>query len=81
MFGKLLVTVTVVAVIWFGFQYLQRMAELKELLRLHRTRAGGRTGVRPPPSSTVQDLVKCPACGTWVAGATARPCGRPGCPY
>ncbi len=81
MFGKLLVTIAMVAVIWFGFQYLQRLAELKELRRLHRSRpSGGGTSPRPAPSQ-VQDLVKCPACGTWASGSAARRCGRADCPY
>jgi hypothetical protein len=81
MFGKFLVTVAVVAVIWFGFQYLQRLAELQERRRARRAAAGA---AKPPPaavSGSVQDLVRCPSCGTWQTGAAARACGRKDCPY
>jgi len=76
---KFLLTAVIVAFIWFGFQYLQRLAELKE------RRRAGRGPTMPPPhrpnAANVQDLVKCPICDTWQAGGAARPCGRANCPY
>ncbi len=80
MFGKFIVTVAVVAAIWFGFQYLQRLAELQE-----RRRARRMARATPPPpgsvSASVRDLVNCPVCGTWQTGGAARACGRKDCPY
>jgi|AGTN01.1.fsa_nt_gi hypothetical protein len=83
MFAKFLLTVAVVAFIWFGFKYVQRVTEL---------RAGKGTPARKPegPSATphfkpvdggesVQDLVKCPHCGTFRS-ARLGSCGQPGCP-
>jgi hypothetical protein len=80
MFPKLLLTVLLVAIVWFGFQYLQRLAEFKH----HRDRL--RRGTAPPPpkrpaESGVQDLVKCPVCDTWQAGNARRRCDRANCPY
>ena len=83
MFGKFIVTVAVVAAIWFGFQYLQRLAELQERARMRR-RARRAQPPPPPgvaPPGAVQDLVNCPVCGTWQTGAAARRCGRKDCPY
>jgi len=77
MFLKFLLTVFLVAFVWFGFKYLQRLAEMKE-------RRGRRAGPAAPPrpaDSNVQDLVKCPVCATWQAGNATRPCGRADCPY
>ena len=76
MIAKLLLTAIVIAVVWFGFQYLQRLAELKD--RRDRRRAAPKPDA---PAATVQDLVKCPVCGVWQAGDARRPCGRADCPY
>jgi len=79
MIFKFLLTAIIVAFIWFGFQYLQRLAELKAH---RRTRRGA---AMPPPrrpaAAEVQDLVKCPVCETWQAGGASRSCGRADCPY
>ena len=75
MFFKFLLTVALVAAIWFGFNFLQRLVELKE----RRRRAPDR--VRQQSPDAVHDLVECPACHVWLAGPAPRSCGRPGCPY
>lgn len=83
MFAKILLTVTVVALIWFGFRYLSRMAELRE----KRPQARAVPGQAPSGAAggnaagEVQDLVPCRVCGTWQPGRSARSCGRPDCPY
>ncbi|HLO76046.1 MAG TPA: hypothetical protein VK196_06275 [Magnetospirillum sp.] len=80
MFTKFLLTVAVVAIIWFGFKYLQRVAELRQ-----------RTPARPPVpgnprfepvdnGESVQDLVKCPRCATYRSAKLGH-CGQEGCPY
>ncbi|MGE5517032.1 MAG: hypothetical protein ACM31D_14575 [Bacteroidota bacterium] len=85
MFAKFLLTVTVVAVIWFGFKYLQRVTELRQ-----------RAAARPPSPRTpsadsprfepvdggesVQDLVRCPRCSTYRSAKLGN-CGQEGCPY
>ena len=78
-FAKLLLTVAVIAIIWFGFKYLTRMAEIR--------RRGN-----PPPSPRgpepakpsvegVEDMVRCRVCDTWQPARTAKSCGRADCPY
>lgn len=71
MFAKFLLTIAVVAAIWFGFQYLQRLAELK-----HSRRPG--RAVPRPGRAAARDLVACPVCGVW---RVAESCGRGDCPY
>jgi hypothetical protein len=74
MIAKFLLTTIIVAAIWFGFRYLQRLAELKE-----RRRTPPRGEQRQAVSDDgVQDLVRCPTCDTWRAPSA---CGRPDCPY
>lgn len=80
MFAKILLTVAVVAFIWFGFKFLQRhMAEKSRRDGLarqdHRLPPGGRTPKRH--ETEVQDLVRCPACGVWKSSNTPCSCGRP----
>lgn len=82
MFAKFLLTVAVIAFIWFGFKYLQRVQELRE-------RAARRPTPSPAPDrprfepvdngESVQDLVKCPRCSTYRSPKLG-PCGQDGCP-
>jgi hypothetical protein len=82
MFAKFLLTVAVVLLIWFGFKYLSRLAELKH---------GGKGAVPRQPrvdapprrdeADGVQDMVRCPSCSTWQPARATRPCGRADCPY
>jgi len=75
MFAKILLTVAVVAFIWFGFKYLSRLAELR--------RRDEADKVPPPknPAGEAETMVECRVCGTWQPGRTARSCGRSDCPY
>ncbi|WP_096702188.1 hypothetical protein [Magnetospirillum sp. 15-1] len=79
MFGKILLTVAVVAFFWFGFKYLGRLAELR--------RRDAAEKVTPPGAASkeaaaeAESMVECRICGTWQPGRTARSCGRPDCPY
>lgn len=81
MFTKILLTVAVVALIWFGFAFFRRVSADN---RLRDVRQGG--GKEPPvfrpdpDGAGVQDLIKCPACSTWRS-AKLGSCGRGGCPY
>ena len=77
-FPKLLVLVAVIAIIWFGFRWFERWERER--------RTGGRTPSqlgrerRSTTSRPTEDMVACPICGTYVAGA-ARSCGRANCPF
>lgn len=79
MFAKFLLTVAVVALIWFGFKYLQRVAELRD--RSARRPLDGPPKFEPvDDGESVQDLIKCPRCNTWRS-SKLKSCGRPECPY
>lgn len=83
-FGKVLLLVAVVAVIWFGFRWFQRW-EKERRERAEREEKGGRLG-RDRQDSPGSDLrptevmTACRVCGTYVAEG-ARSCGRPRCPF
>jgi hypothetical protein len=82
MFGKFLLTVAVIAIIWFGYRFLSRQAELRR-----RGDAGSKPGQprdlprERSPEPEAETLVECRACGAWQAARAAKPCGRPDCPY
>ncbi|MBX9633787.1 MAG: hypothetical protein K2X44_02295, partial [Magnetospirillum sp.] len=70
-------------IVWFGFKYLQRVAELRG--RRDASVRPGPTGDGPrfepvDNGESVQDLVKCPVCATFRSPKLG-PCGRPQCPY
>jgi hypothetical protein len=77
--GKLLVLVAIILVVWYGFKYAARVEALRNSLRdeMARRQASGAKG-RP---RAVEDLVKCPKCGAFVAAQGASNCGKPGCPW
>lgn len=79
MFAKFLLTVAVVAIIWFGFKYLQRVQELRA--RAAKPAAGEKPRFQPVDNGeSVQDLVKCPRCSTYRSSKLGS-CGQEGCPY
>lgn len=81
MFAKFLLTVAVVAIIWFGFKYLQRVQELRSRADASRTPAGDRPRFQPVENGeSVQDLVKCPRCSAYRSSKLGS-CGQEGCPY
>ncbi|CAA7613649.1 hypothetical protein [Magnetospirillum sp. UT-4] len=81
MFAKFLLTVAVVALIWFGFKFAQRIAADRRRSEDRKARA-----VPPPPrfepatGADVQELVRCPVCNVYRSGRQAS-CGRSDCPY
>jgi len=74
MFGKILLLVLVVAVVWFGFRYLTRVAEL--VIRRDGTHPGSGRGSAP-----TETMSECRVCGVWQPSRSASSCGRPDCPY
>lgn len=82
MFAKFLLTVAVVAFIWFGFKYAQRVAELRagKAATPARRPEGGPRFEPVEDGESVQDLIKCPHCGTFRSPRLGA-CGQPGCPY
>ncbi len=76
-FLKLLVLAAIVAAVWYGFKWLQRRDEIAARggdESLTKTRGNKRV-------DAVEDMVKCPVCGTYVAAEGAQDCGKPDCPY
>jgi hypothetical protein len=80
MFAKFLLTVTVIAIIWFGFKYLQRVSELRGRSAAAPKRPDGPRFEPVDNGESVQDLVKCPECSTFRSPKLG-PCGRSKCPY
>jgi uncharacterized protein len=77
--GKLLVLVVLINVVWYGFKYAARIEAIRRDVRseVARRQAARRGGSARP----VEDLVKCPQCGAFVAAEGAKNCGKPNCPW
>ena len=85
-FGKLLLLAILILIVWYGFKYAARIEGVKQSLRaeaLRRRQAGGGDvrGDRTPAARPVEDLVKCPRCGSFVASVGAANCGKAACPW
>jgi hypothetical protein len=87
MFGfglsKLLVLVAVVLAVWYGLKFFRRIDEMREdLKRAHNSAKRGQARA-PNRGRTIEaeDLVKCRACGAYVAARGAQRCGRSDCPW
>ena len=55
-----------------------RMVRLREEFEQALRKA---TQARPRSTLPSEDMVKCPACGTYSAPSQAKNCGKPECPY
>jgi hypothetical protein len=67
---KLVLLVLLAIVAWYAMRWLNRPAPSQ---RTPQRRAP------PPAQAAVEDLTACRTCGAYVA-ASARGCGKPGCP-
>ena len=67
---KLVLIILVVFAVWYALRWLNR-APPKAVRQ--------REAPSPRPQPAVEDLTACPACGAYVA-ASARDCGKAGCP-
>jgi uncharacterized protein len=78
-FGKLLVLILLVLVVWYGFKYVQRVEDVRRMLRRELERRQG----KPQPNQPIpaEDLVKCARCGAYVATGSRSSCGRADCPW
>lgn len=89
MFGfsisKILFTVVVIAAIWYGFKFLQRVQDKdRESVARYRPDPGVKSGTRNAPKAAdddVETMIECKTCGSFVAASGARSCGREDCPY
>jgi len=83
-FGKLLLLAGVVTVVWYGVKYRARVEAIRRNVReefARRHAASPSRSPRPGGARPVEDLVKCPQCGAFVAAHGATNCGKPGCPW
>ena len=76
MFGfsltKLLVLAAIVAAVWYGFRWVQRLQKLQQSAEQDKVERGA------GPSS--QELVPCVQCGVFVPASGERSCDRADCP-
>ena len=91
MFGfsitKLIFTVVIIAAVWYGFKWLDRLGRERwgKLDASGRGRGAGGTGgtggeVRRPVEQAAE-MEKCRVCGIYVAADGAGSCERSDCPY
>jgi hypothetical protein len=74
-FGKLLVLIVLIAVVWYGFKHVARTEKVRQEAAKKRAPAAG------PRRVEAEDMVKCGACGAYVAARGASNCGRSDCPW
>ena len=67
---KLVLLILLGFAVWYGMRWLNRAPP--KIVRRRQPPA-------PGPQPAVEDLTACPTCGAYVA-ASARGCGKPGCP-
>jgi uncharacterized protein len=89
-FQKLLFTVLAIAAVWYAFKWIGRLQEDRQSrAKVNRRSArpadrGARTAAPragEDEGEDVEEMVKCPVCGDYVAKTAAVNCGRDGCPY
>jgi hypothetical protein len=77
--SKLVLLAVIVAIVWYGLKYLERVETIRRALREELRRRQGAAPRQPPIKA--EDLIKCATCGTYVAARGAAPCGRADCPW
>lgn len=77
--SKLILLALIVAIVWYGFKYMRRIEAVRRAVRDEFLRRQG--AARRPPPVEAEDLVKCAACGAYVASRSATACDRPDCPW
>ncbi len=82
MFGfsisKLILTVAVIAAVWYGFKMLNRLGERKQ----DKVGQGGASNpAAKAGGDAAEDMTACSVCGVYVAASSAGNCGKAGCPY
>ncbi len=94
MFGfslqKLVILVTIVAAVWYGFKLVKRLQDAREL-EARRQQGDTRPKTKAWPwsreptgkteSRDAEQMVRCPVCDTYVPAHGTTNCKRPSCPY
>lgn len=75
---KLLVLLLLVGVVWSAMRFTNRVDQIRRNVREEVKR---RQQAQKPRSLPAEDLVKCAACGAYVAAHGARSCERADCPW
>jgi hypothetical protein len=78
-FSKLVLLAIIIAVVWYGYRYMQRIEAVRRWLREELQRR--QSAARPSQPVEAEDLVKCATCGDYVPSRNASACGRPECPW
>lgn len=85
MFGfslqKLLFTILVIAIVWYGFKMIARIQERRSEGDAASRRAPSRRRRRSGAAAEAEEMVACALCGTFVPARNARSCGRDDCPW
>jgi ribosomal protein L32 len=76
---KLLVLLLLVGVVWTAIRFTNRVDQIRRGVREEVKRR--RQQAQKPRSLQAEDLVKCAACGAYVAAHGASSCGRADCPW
>ncbi|WP_142847328.1 hypothetical protein [Telmatospirillum sp. J64-1] len=77
MIQKILLTLLVIGVVWFGWKYISRQIAAPK----SRPRVSGREKQGGQSMGEVQEMVKCRACDAYVPKGDALNCGRKDCPW
>lgn len=72
MLTKLVVLAAAIAIAWYGFKFVSRLDERRKA-KIDNQRADA--------AQSVNETVKCRACGAYVPVNMASNCGRGDCPY
>jgi uncharacterized protein len=79
-FGKLLLLIFAILIVWYGYRYVVRVDEIRQKLRRAQEAAAARARGEAPRLDA-EDMVKCRICGTYVTAKGATRCGRSDCPW
>jgi hypothetical protein len=74
MFLKIFILVLVVAIVWFGFRSLTRVAEMM-------IQHGGFPPGSRRDSAPTETMTECRVCGVWQPSRSVSSCGRADCPF
>ncbi|MBI1207985.1 MAG: hypothetical protein GC191_11945 [Azospirillum sp.] len=81
MLSKTLTLIFLIVATWWVFRRIDRF---KAARRRHAEMAARReqaAASRGPAGGAAEDMVRCPACGVFVAARGAAACARDDCPY
>ena len=85
-FSKVLFTVVVAAIVWYGWKWMNRMQARRQGELDESGRRPVRGGRRSQPKRSArrmetEDLVQCKVCASYVPVRGGGACDRAGCPF